>query len=197
MTTHYFTFGSDHLLPDGSPAWGKVVRVDAPRDHRELFMAWLGSNKFSSEYTEAEAQASPHLDLGQVVATITASEDPTPRYEAWNDTGVGIPCPACGAEWQQDGTALDLQHTPGCDFVAWLSAQDTQTVRVTIGGVTRLPQSGSGNPRWRLYTDRGIFTTDPDTADAYVVSDGWQHVRATLTLDNGQVIGIDVERTSC
>jgi hypothetical protein len=56
MSIHIFSFGSDHTLPDGEPASGKVVAVDAPdgTDHRAVFMAWLGSNRFSSEYTEAE-----------------------------------------------------------------------------------------------------------------------------------------------
>lgn len=54
--THYFTFGSDHVLPDGSPAGGQYVKVIAPpgTDHRAVFMAWLGSNRFSSEYTLSE-----------------------------------------------------------------------------------------------------------------------------------------------
>ena len=36
----------------------KTVMVEAPEDvdHRALFMAWLGSNKFSSEYDEQEYQ---------------------------------------------------------------------------------------------------------------------------------------------
>ena len=55
-TTKLFSFGSEHTLPDGTPAGDKTVSVEAPVDvdHRALFMAWLGSNKFSSEYTERE-----------------------------------------------------------------------------------------------------------------------------------------------
>ncbi len=55
-TLHFFTFGSEHTLPDGTSANYKTVTVEAPPgvDHRALFMTWLGSNKFSSEYTEAE-----------------------------------------------------------------------------------------------------------------------------------------------
>ena len=55
-TLHFFTFGSGHTLPDGTSANYKTVTVEAPPgvDHRALFMTWLGSNKFSSEYTEAE-----------------------------------------------------------------------------------------------------------------------------------------------
>ena len=51
-----FTFGVDQSLPDGTPAGKATVMVEAPSDvdHRALFMTWLGSNKFSSEYTEQE-----------------------------------------------------------------------------------------------------------------------------------------------
>lgn len=51
--THRFTFGPDHRLPDGTPT-GHLgyVEVTAPEgtDHRAVFMAWLGSNEFSTEY---------------------------------------------------------------------------------------------------------------------------------------------------
>lgn len=56
MSIHIFSFGSDHFLPNGDSARDKAVMVDAPDDvdHRMIFMGWLGSNKFSSEYTEDE-----------------------------------------------------------------------------------------------------------------------------------------------
>ncbi len=52
-TTHYFTFGQAHLLPNGLPAKDEYVVVVAPEgvDHRTMFMAWLGSNVWAGEYT--------------------------------------------------------------------------------------------------------------------------------------------------
>ena len=53
-TSHYFTFGSDHAH-EGVPLRDRYVEVIAPEGvHRTLFMAWLGSNRFASEYYELE-----------------------------------------------------------------------------------------------------------------------------------------------
>lgn len=57
---HRFTFGSDHRLPDGRPARNEFVEVIVPAAlaaqglHRTLFIEWLGSNAFSTEYDPVE-----------------------------------------------------------------------------------------------------------------------------------------------
>jgi hypothetical protein len=55
---YVFTFGSDHTLPDDTKAWNRTVTVEVPDDDenlaRRVFIGWLGSNKFSSVYTEDE-----------------------------------------------------------------------------------------------------------------------------------------------
>lgn len=53
MTIHYFTFGPDHSHL-GTPLRQRHVAVKARADHRAIFMGWLGSNEFSSEYDERE-----------------------------------------------------------------------------------------------------------------------------------------------
>lgn len=70
MSIHIFTFGSDHTLPDGEPASNRVVAVDAPEgsDHRAIFMGWLGSNKFSSEYTDEDEYRNTRMSLTSRVA---------------------------------------------------------------------------------------------------------------------------------
>lgn len=60
VTLTYYTFGADHLLPDGTPAKDAYVIVMLDTftathvDPRVLFMAWLGSNRFAFEYGEDE-----------------------------------------------------------------------------------------------------------------------------------------------
>lgn len=75
--TAYFTFGSDHSLPDGSPARDEYVKVVCPSrmDPRGLLICWLGSNRFASEYNEQEwvSEASKYYS-GQPAAVITVYE---------------------------------------------------------------------------------------------------------------------------
>lgn len=59
---HYFTFGSDHSR-HGTSLERCHVTVDAPDDHRAIFMGWRGSNAFSFEYDEHEWVA---VKLGRV-----------------------------------------------------------------------------------------------------------------------------------
>jgi len=74
MITRFFTFGAEHTLPDGMYAGDKTVMVEAPEDvdHRALFMAWLGSNKFSSEYNEQEYRDSRLGMTNTIAFSITA-----------------------------------------------------------------------------------------------------------------------------
>ena len=53
MVDTFFTFGSAHTERTAIPLRSHV-RVVAPEgtDARALFMAWLGSNKFSGEYAD-------------------------------------------------------------------------------------------------------------------------------------------------
>lgn len=61
MSANYFTFGSEHTMPDGTPAGEEYVVVDGPAwiDHRSIFMDWLKHShgarcihrsNFSSQY---------------------------------------------------------------------------------------------------------------------------------------------------
>lgn len=78
MNVYYYTFGMDHYLPGGKAAWQKVVRVSVPdhTDPRPIFLAWLGSSRFSGEYTEAEAEASQYIILpDQIACSITVKDD--------------------------------------------------------------------------------------------------------------------------
>jgi len=56
MNVSYFTFGAEHVLPNGRSAAGEYVEVACypDQDPRVFFMAWLGSNRFSAEYNERE-----------------------------------------------------------------------------------------------------------------------------------------------
>lgn len=80
MTPHYFTFGADHVYPDGQPASGTAVIVEAERNHRALFMAWLGSNRFAFEYDEDEFNTTS-MSLFTPVAYVIS---------------VNRACPVCG-----------------------------------------------------------------------------------------------------
>ena len=75
-TLRLYSFGQEHTLPDGTPAGDKTVMVEAPDDvdHRALFMAWLGSNKFSSEYTEQEYSDSILASRNRVVWSISVEQ---------------------------------------------------------------------------------------------------------------------------
>lgn len=52
----YFTFGPIQRLPDGTKGGNTFVIVVGPAwlDRRALFMQWLGSNEFSTEYSDEE-----------------------------------------------------------------------------------------------------------------------------------------------
>ncbi len=52
----YFTFGSNHQLPDGSNGLDQYVVVTCPADvdERAVFMGWLGSNKWSMQYNQRD-----------------------------------------------------------------------------------------------------------------------------------------------
>ena len=64
LTRTYFTFGQDHVFPNGETAAGHYVEVTCypEQDPRVLFMAWLGSNKFASEYSQVEWEHGRMLD---------------------------------------------------------------------------------------------------------------------------------------
>ena len=62
---------------------------------------------------------------------------------------------------------------------------------VTVTKVTRKPSSINGNPRKVLHTEMGTFTTLPDAACAYAISDNYRG-RARLTLTSRHsVIGFE------
>ena len=62
----------------------------------------------------------------------------------------------------------------------------------TISDVERIPSSQNGNPRYRILTDVGVFTTKTDAGVAYAISPTALQGRfVTLRLDaRGQVIGL-------
>ena len=51
---HYFTFGASHRMPDGSPGFDCYVEVEAPANHRGLFLAWADGMQWAFEYSEDE-----------------------------------------------------------------------------------------------------------------------------------------------
>lgn len=52
-------------------------------------------------------------------------------------------------------------------------------MRITVSGYDSLPSSSNANPRFKLYTDEGVFITSSDVADAYGLFNGWKHYRET------------------
>ena len=48
-------------------------------------------------------------------------------------------------------------------------------VRTQIVNTQRLSNTGSGNPRWRLFTRFGVFDTNPDAQCNYLPFDAWAH----------------------
>jgi hypothetical protein len=71
---------------------------------------------------------------------------------------------------------------------------DAHTVITHIAKIGRRPNTGSGNPRWRLLTRHGIYETEPDAQVAHQIEQSWTHrprpmVRLVLN-DAGRVIGI-------
>lgn len=73
---HYFTFGSDHSR-HGTSLERCHVTVDAPDDHRAIFMGWRGSNAFSFEYDEHEWVAIQRRYPTTEYARITVTEGVT------------------------------------------------------------------------------------------------------------------------
>lgn len=73
----YFTFGPGQVTEKVPDPGNQFVCVEAPADWdaRAVFMLWLGSNKFSGEYTEEEFQ-SYFVEYSPVpAANITVSVD--------------------------------------------------------------------------------------------------------------------------
>jgi len=66
----------------------------------------------------------------------------------------------------------------------------TKEITAIVEKVTRGRNSASGNPRKRLWTDKGVFYTKKDAMCAYTVSDYWTNKPVTLTLEYGEVIGV-------
>ena len=69
------------------------------------------------------------------------------------------------------------------------------TVVVGIANAVRLPNTASGNPRWKLLTQAGVFETKPDAQCNYQPFDAWAQKprpQVQLTLDGaGKVIGAE------
>ena len=53
-------------------------------------------------------------------------------------------------------------------------------LRVRVKSVTRLTNSPSGNPMWRVITENGAFRTVPDTQASYQIN-SW-HVGQTVDI---------------
>ena len=67
-----------------------------------------------------------------------------------------------------------------------------------IRGLRHLPNSAEGNPRWAisLMPDSGpllVYWTKPNISDAYILSRDHIGRTATLTIDNLQVINIELK----
>lgn len=52
-------------------------------------------------------------------------------------------------------------------------------MRIVVSGYETLNSSVNANPRFRLYTNEGVFLTSSDIADAYGLFNGWKHYRET------------------
>lgn len=69
-------------------------------------------------------------------------------------------------------------------------------VTTTIVKVNRRSNTPSGNPRWRLITQHGVFETEPDTQVSHMITDrltdkGRRRGLFDLTLNSaGRVIGL-------
>lgn len=53
---YYFTFGPDHVLPNGHPAKGEYMMISAPTwaDARSIAVGVLGNTDFAFQYTAKE-----------------------------------------------------------------------------------------------------------------------------------------------
>jgi hypothetical protein len=69
-----------------------------------------------------------------------------------------------------------------------------RTFDTIVREVTRRQRSVSGNPRKVLHTDDGVFTTAPDSAVAFAVSDNWWNTPVRVTVTQSGVL-LAVERT--
>ncbi len=61
--------------------------------------------------------------------------------------------------------------------------ENTRTLDVTVHSVERLRNTISGNPRWRLATDQGTWTTANDMAAIASIDPAYAGQRARLTLE--------------
>lgn len=66
-----------------------------------------------------------------------------------------------------------------------------------IATITRLKRernSANGNPRYRIFTDAGVFLTATDSMVGYEVTQSWEGKRATFTLDrNGCITDVALQ----
>lgn len=62
--------------------------------------------------------------------------------------------------------------------------------RVQITNLHRLPNSTSGNPRWRVDTSEGSWKTAQDSQCGGLLGPSWVGKRAVVTLRKGEIVAV-------
>lgn len=62
--------------------------------------------------------------------------------------------------------------------------------RVQIRQLHRLPNSASGNPRWRVDTSEGSWWTAQDSQCGGVLGPSWIGKHALVTIRSGEIVAV-------